>query len=216
MSVAQLCLTLCDPMDCSQRPLSMDFSRQEYWSGFPFPSSGDLPRDQTWVACIAGRFFTIWATREALVKTFWKLASNYQIIGEGMASHSNILAWVFHGQRLSTIHGVTKESDMTEQLTQHPVHLGLIKLESCFSLPLRPLDFGLPQVCVSSKCITPVQWCCLLLPLGKSFISSQEFLPALLLLLIKLFFSIWRWDACRSKACSISLIAVDVWNTIVP
>ena len=34
----------CDPMDCScQAPLSMGFSRQEYWSGLPFPSPGDLP-----------------------------------------------------------------------------------------------------------------------------------------------------------------------------
>ena len=32
------------PMDCSrQAPLSMEFSRQEYWSGLPFPSLGDLP-----------------------------------------------------------------------------------------------------------------------------------------------------------------------------
>ena len=31
--VAQSCLTLCDPRDCSQAPLSMEFSRQEYWSG---------------------------------------------------------------------------------------------------------------------------------------------------------------------------------------
>ena len=31
-------------MDCSrQAPLSMQFSRQEYWSGLPFPSPGDLP-----------------------------------------------------------------------------------------------------------------------------------------------------------------------------
>ena len=116
----------------------------------------------------------------------------------------------------STVHGVTNELDMTEQLTQHPVYLGLIEPESYFSLPLRPLDFGLPPVCANSTCITPVQWCCLLLPLGKSFISSQEFLPALLSFLIKLFYSIWHWDACRSKACSISPIAVDVWNTIVP
>ena len=35
---------LCDPMDCShQAPLSMGFSRQEYWSGLPCPSSRDLP-----------------------------------------------------------------------------------------------------------------------------------------------------------------------------
>ena len=41
---AQLCLTLCDPMECShQVPLSMGFSRQEYWSGLPFPSPGDIP-----------------------------------------------------------------------------------------------------------------------------------------------------------------------------
>ena len=40
----QSCLTLCDRMDCRpQAPLSMGFFRQEYWSGLPFPSLGDLP-----------------------------------------------------------------------------------------------------------------------------------------------------------------------------
>ena len=29
-------------MDRSQAPLSVEFSRQEYWSGLPFPSPGDL------------------------------------------------------------------------------------------------------------------------------------------------------------------------------
>ena len=39
--VTQLCLTLCDPMDCTYKaPLSLEFSRQEYWSGLPFPSPG--------------------------------------------------------------------------------------------------------------------------------------------------------------------------------
>ena len=42
-------------VDC-QAPLSMEFSRQEYWSDLPFPSPGDL---RTWVSHIAGRFFTI-------------------------------------------------------------------------------------------------------------------------------------------------------------
>ena len=43
--VAQSCPTLCDPMDSSlhQAPPSMGFFRQEYWSGLPFPSSGNLP-----------------------------------------------------------------------------------------------------------------------------------------------------------------------------
>ena len=35
----QSCSTLCDPMDSShQAPLSLGFSKQEYWSGLPFPS----------------------------------------------------------------------------------------------------------------------------------------------------------------------------------
>ena len=34
----QSCPTLCDPIDGShQSPLSLGFSRQEYWSGLPFP-----------------------------------------------------------------------------------------------------------------------------------------------------------------------------------
>ena len=44
--IAQLCLTLCNPMDCSLpgSPLSMEFSRQEYWSSLPFSSPEDLPK----------------------------------------------------------------------------------------------------------------------------------------------------------------------------
>ena len=47
----------------------MGFSRQEYWSELPCPPPGALsqPRDQTWVSCITGRFFTVWDIREALV-----------------------------------------------------------------------------------------------------------------------------------------------------
>ena len=42
--VAKLCPTLAIPWTVvCQAPLSMGFSRQEYWSGLPFPSPGDLP-----------------------------------------------------------------------------------------------------------------------------------------------------------------------------
>ena len=41
--VTQACPTLCDPVDSSpQAPLSMGFSRQEYWGGVPCPPPGDL------------------------------------------------------------------------------------------------------------------------------------------------------------------------------
>ena len=40
-------------------PLSLEFYRQEYWSGLPFLPSGDHPdSDRTQVSYIAGRFFT--------------------------------------------------------------------------------------------------------------------------------------------------------------
>ena len=40
---AVLCLTLCNSWTNSrQAPLSMEFSRQEYWSGLPFPTPEDL------------------------------------------------------------------------------------------------------------------------------------------------------------------------------
>ena len=42
--IAQSCLNLRNPWTLAiQAPLSMKFSRQETWSGLPFPSPGDLP-----------------------------------------------------------------------------------------------------------------------------------------------------------------------------
>ena len=58
----QSCLTLATLWNVAhQAPLSMGFSRQKYRNGLPFPSPGDLPvpRDQTYIYRIAGRFFTI-------------------------------------------------------------------------------------------------------------------------------------------------------------
>ena len=44
VKVAQLCPTLATPWTVAfEVPPSMGFSRQEYWSGLPFPSPGDLP-----------------------------------------------------------------------------------------------------------------------------------------------------------------------------
>ena len=42
--VAELCPTLATPWTVAcQAPMSMEFSRQEYWSGLPFFAPGDLP-----------------------------------------------------------------------------------------------------------------------------------------------------------------------------
>ena len=52
-----------------QAPLSMGFSRQEYWSGLPFPSPGDLldPGIEPMSPALqahTGRHFNLWATRK--------------------------------------------------------------------------------------------------------------------------------------------------------
>ena len=72
--VAKLCLILCNPMNCTahQAPLSLGFSRQEYWSGLPFPPPGDLfnsgiePASLLSPTMVDG-FFTTGATWEAPV-----------------------------------------------------------------------------------------------------------------------------------------------------
>ena len=65
LSHVQLFLTV-----ACQAPLSVGFSRQEYWSGLPFPSPGDLPDPGMELVsfmslALAGRFFTISTNWEA-------------------------------------------------------------------------------------------------------------------------------------------------------
>ena len=51
-----------------QAPLSVGFSRQEYWSGLPFPTPGDLPSPEIEPEspALAGRFFTMVPSRKPL------------------------------------------------------------------------------------------------------------------------------------------------------
>ena len=75
LSVAQSCLTTGNPMDCS--PLSVEFSSQEYWSGLPFPTAGDIPDpgiEPSFLASptLAGGFFTTSATWEFQLRPMFK------------------------------------------------------------------------------------------------------------------------------------------------
>ena len=65
--VAQLCLTLCDPMVCSPPASSIDgifLARILELVAIPFSRGSSRPRDQTQVSCNVDEFLTIWATRE--------------------------------------------------------------------------------------------------------------------------------------------------------
>ena len=60
-SVSQLCSDSATAWTIAlQAPLSMEFPRQEYWSGLPFPPPEDLPKPGTKSTspALAGGFFT--------------------------------------------------------------------------------------------------------------------------------------------------------------
>ena len=79
--VAQLCLTLWDPMDCSPLGSSVHgilWARILEWAAIPLSRGSSQSGDPTWVSHIAGKFFTIWATGKPY-KTSW-LHLNFRLV----------------------------------------------------------------------------------------------------------------------------------------
>ena len=66
-SESQSCATFCNPMDYTVPGILQ--ARILEWVAFPFSRGSSQPRDRSQVSCIAGRFFTSWATREA--QEYW-------------------------------------------------------------------------------------------------------------------------------------------------
>ena len=67
MLVTQSCLTFCDPVNCSPPASFVQAILQARileWVAISFSRGSSQPRDQTWVSCIVGGFFTIWPSRE--------------------------------------------------------------------------------------------------------------------------------------------------------
>ena len=90
--VTQSCLTLCNLMDCSLPGSSVHGILQARileWAAIPFFRESSWPRDWTYASCIAGGFFTIWATRE----TLRKCDACMYMLEKAMAPHSSTLAW---------------------------------------------------------------------------------------------------------------------------
>ena len=70
--VSQSCPTLCNLTDCSQPGFwvcGILQARILEWVAIAFSRESSWPREWTQVSCIAGRFFTAWATREAYGET---------------------------------------------------------------------------------------------------------------------------------------------------
>ena len=74
VKATQSCPTLCDPMDYNLPGSSVHGilqARMMEWVTIPFSMGSSWPRDQTQVSCAAGRFLTVWATREAFLFINW-------------------------------------------------------------------------------------------------------------------------------------------------
>ena len=127
-----------------QALLSMRFSRQEYWTGLPFPSPGNLSNPgieptSLMSSALAGGFFTTSTTLEALKWMGSHLpggsdgkesACNTQSPGlgrfleKGMATYSSIFTWRIPWTEEPYGLWVHKESDTIEWLTPPlPLHL---------------------------------------------------------------------------------------------
>ena len=94
VKVPQLCPAPCDLMDSTVRGNLQ--ARILEWVAFSFSRRSSQPRDWTQVSCIAGGFFTIWATREA--------GSNSETVKDREAWHA-------------AVHGVAKSQTWLSNCT---------------------------------------------------------------------------------------------------
>ena len=104
MLVAQSCLTVCDPMNCSPPGTSVYGilqARIPEWVAMSFSKGSSQPSDQTWISCIAGGFFTIWGS--ALFKELghkkasivWSLGHR-ELTSQETVDGVHVLTWKVH------------------------------------------------------------------------------------------------------------------------
>ena len=95
--VAQLCPTLCNPVDCSPPGSSAWIlqARILEWVAISFSRGSSQPRDWTQVSCIAGRCFNLWASREALTLLRTQPLPQLLRISDPSSSQQCINKWSF-------------------------------------------------------------------------------------------------------------------------
>ena len=89
--VAQLCLTLCDPMDYSPPGSSICGifqARILEWVAIPFSRGSSQPRDQTHISCIAGRFFATLVTHFSCETMLWWTFCSF------IFDHEDVIDWI--------------------------------------------------------------------------------------------------------------------------
>ena len=98
-----------------QAPLSMGFPRQEYWSGLPRPSPGDLPDPgiEPTSPALAGGFFYHWAIREARVILLYTHYSHFLKLGEIKQLSQCHTFMLESGSKLSLLYLIPKPQFLT-------------------------------------------------------------------------------------------------------
>ena len=103
MKLAQLCLTVCGPMDYTVHGILQ--ARILEWVAYPFSRGSSWPRNEPRVSCIAGGFFTNWAIRKAhSIFLFWphRYCSLIQSVWYPCSSGDNTLSLRHVCQRVQT------------------------------------------------------------------------------------------------------------------
>ena len=107
-------------MDCNQAPLSMEFSRQEYWSGLPCPPPGYLPNPGIELgsftsAALAVRFLTATSTVRVLVaQSCLTLSDPMDCSPPGFSVHGIVQARILEWVSIS----LSRESSQSRDWTQ--------------------------------------------------------------------------------------------------
>ena len=127
---APLCRTLFDPKDSSS--LSMELSRQEYWSGSPFPSPGNLPDPETQPAPLVSPAFAGEFQVALVVKNLPTNAGDIRDVGSISGSgrslgggHSSPLQYsclenpMDRGAWRAIVHRVAKSQTRLKRLSMH-------------------------------------------------------------------------------------------------
>ena len=118
----QLCLTLCDPMDCSPLGSRVHGDSPGKNTGvvsMPSPRGSSQPRDWTQVFYIAGGFFTVWATKEASKRK----TVIYKVISQRLISLQKLLRPEWRGMIYSKC--LKEKACNLEYSTLHNYHLEL-------------------------------------------------------------------------------------------
>ena len=134
MKGAQLCPTLCDPMDYRVHGILQP--RILEWVAFPFSRGSSQPRDQTQVSRVAGGCFTSWGSREVLTAAWCN--ANVVSLGlmfrkEYLAKNLNVICFTVHlyiVSRCQYAHKAQSKPHDFQSPFYEATHLWLLKLSS--------------------------------------------------------------------------------------